>query len=102
MPPFSRHPMFGPIPPVSKLPVAETAFCWREARHYELFAHVLASAARVGLLVLPCHAGCCVRRLAAQGGPIGGLATRGQARSGHFATLEEAGTGLEGWPPTSV
>lgn len=36
------------------------------------------------------------------GVPIGGLATRGQARSGHFATLEEAGTGLEGWPPTSV
>lgn len=44
MPPFSRHPMFGPIPPVSKLPVAETAFCWGESRHHELFAHLLASA----------------------------------------------------------
>lgn len=44
MPPFSRHPMFGPMPPVSKLPVAETAFCWRKPRHYGLFVHVLASA----------------------------------------------------------
>lgn len=98
MPPFSRHPMFGPMPPVSKLLVAETAFCWRKSRHYELFADGLASARGwVCLYNLAATQATTTGDRRAQGFcvPVVGLATKGP-RSGPFATLEKAGTGWGG------
>ncbi|KAG8168750.1 hypothetical protein KVR01_001499 [Diaporthe batatas] len=109
VPPFSRHPMFGPMPPVSKLPVAETAF----AGDYRGTMSRLPMVLRVRECASVGQLACLYYLATTQAATTGRPAAQDLRaclwvdfdegpRSGPLATLEKAGTGSGGGAPTSI